>query len=86
MLSAANTIFYPIYKPNTSYVRIVKNGAETTEYSKNMLSSFDSSSTKFEYFAYKPYTNTGSYATANLLSNPDFDTDATLWTGSALAG
>lgn len=80
--ASANTI-YPNYKPNTSYVRTVKFGGKTEEYTKNTLSSWDASINKFEYFAYKAYTNTGSYATANLLTNPDFTTDASGWTVAA---
>jgi parallel beta-helix repeat protein len=81
----ANTI-YPNYKPNTSYVRTVKFGWETEEYTKNTLSSWDTNVNKFEYFAYRAYTNTGSPATANLLTNPDFDTDVTNWSVAAYSG
>ena len=85
MLSANGTKLFPLYKPNTSYVRSVKYGGETVEYPKNMLMSFDPTVTKFEYFAYKPYTTTGALA-SNLLSNSDFTTDASLWTPSADVG
>lgn len=76
----------PNYKPNTSYVRTVKFWGETMEYSKTELNSLDANITKFEYFGYKPYVNTWSYATANLITNGDFATDASNWTPSALSG
>jgi hypothetical protein len=76
----------PNYKPNTSYLRTVKFGGETAEYTKADLNSIDTNITKFEYFGYKPYVNTGTYATANLLTNGDFTTDASNWTPSALSG
>ena len=82
-LTANSNTIYPNYKPNTSYVRSVDFGGHTNEYTKNMLNQFDSNIVKFEYFAYKPYTNTGSYATANLLSNQNFDTDASGWSVDA---
>jgi hypothetical protein len=86
-LTTANSNYiYPLYKPNTSYIRSVNFGGQTREYTKSMLDQFDASISKFEYFAYKPYTNTGSFATANLLSNPNFDIDATQWTTSADLG
>lgn len=79
----ANNIL-PNYKPNTSYARSVKFWGETVEYSKAALNQLDSNITKFEYFGYKPYINTWSYATSNLLINGDFSVDATNWTLSAL--
>lgn len=85
-VSANGNYFYPNYKPNTSYVRAVNFGGLTTEYQKSNITDFDAGISKFEYFAYKPYTNTGSFATANLLSNPTFDTDASGWTVSADLG
>jgi parallel beta-helix repeat protein len=86
LLSASANNFYPLYKPNTSYVRLVKYGGETTEYDKTNLNTWDPSLTKFEYFAYKPYVNTGSYATANLLINGTFETDVSGWSTSAETG
>lgn len=86
LLSANGNAIYPNYKPNTSLVRKVKLGGDTVEYAKADLTSFDPTVTKFEYFGYSSYTSTGSYATANLLSNPDFDTDATGWTPASLSG
>jgi hypothetical protein len=55
----------------------------TKEHTKSTLTQWDPTIIKFEYFGYKSYTNTGSYATANLLSNPNFDTDVSLWSVSA---
>jgi Bacterial Ig domain len=81
----SNTIL-PNYKPNTSYLRTVKFWGETEEYTKADLDTLDTNISKFEYFGYKPYVNTGTYATANLLTNGDFTTDATNWTPTALSG
>ncbi len=86
LLTANGNAIYPNYKPNTSLVRTVKFGGESTEYTKADLSAFDPTVTKFEYFGYNPYTSTGTYATANLLNNPDFDTDAMGWTPGSVAG
>lgn len=85
-LTPSGNTLYPNYKPNTSYVRSVNFWEFTKEYTKNTLNQFDASVVKFEYFAYKPYTNTGSFATANLLTNPDFTTDPSGWSVSADTG
>ena len=82
-LTPSGNILYPNYKPNTSYVRSVNFGGFTKEYTKNTLNQFDAGVVKFEYFAYKSYTNTGSFATAELLTNPNFDSDATGWSVAA---
>ena len=65
-------------------MRSVKFGGEVVEYAtKSSLNTFDPSNTRFQAFGYRPYTATGSYATANLLSNPDFEIDVSGWTPSA---
>ncbi|GAB0174679.1 MAG: hypothetical protein HHAS10_05580 [Candidatus Altimarinota bacterium] len=81
----ANSIF-PNYKPNASYARTVKFGGEVVEYTKAALNQLDPNITKFEYFGYKPYVNTGTYATSNLITNGDFSVDASNWSVSALTG
>jgi hypothetical protein len=82
----ANTMI-PTYKPNIgSFVRAVNFGGATHEYSKTNLSAFDANISTFTAFAYAPYVNTGSFATANLLANPNFDSDAASWTASAELG
>lgn len=74
-----------MYKPDTSYVRSVKFGGETIEYGrKKDIPGFDPASNIFQTFGYMPYLSTGSYATANLLSNPTFETNVTGWTPSAM--
>ncbi len=76
--------FYPLYKPNNnSTFRSISYGGMTTDLTKNTLSSLDPDVSIFEYFAYKPYTNTGTYATSNLLSNPNFDADMSSWNVSS---
>lgn len=87
LISANGNNFITLYKPDAPYVRSVKFGGESVDYAtKVSLIMFDASSTTFQSFGYKPYTNTGSYATANLLSNPDFEVDVTGWTPSASGG
>jgi hypothetical protein len=80
-ITANANFLFPNYKPNIGvYARSINYGGLSREYTKSELNSFDASISKFEYFAYKPYTNTGSFATANLLSNPSFETDVLSWT------
>lgn len=87
LISANGNNFVTMYKPDTSYVRSVKFGGETVEYNKKKdLDTFDPANTKFQSFGYMPYVSTGSYATANLLTNPSFETDVTGWTTSAATG
>ncbi len=87
LITANGNNFVTLYRPDTSYVRSVKFGGETIEYAtKSSLNLFDATNTRFQSFGYKPYTNTGTYATANLLVNPSFETDVTGWTPSAAIG
>ena len=60
MLTPSSTQFYPLYKPNTSYIRSVKYGGNTVEYARKDLLTFDPTLQKIELYGYKPYTNTGS--------------------------
>ncbi len=78
-LNFSSTKLYPLFKPNTSFVREVKYGGETREYTKNGFSTLDPSVTKFEYFGYKPYTSTG-FASSNLIGNSNFSTNTSGWT------
>ncbi len=87
LVSANGNSFITLYKPDTSYVRSVKFGGSSVEYTtKSSLSFFDTTSTTFQSFGYMPYTNTGSYVTANLLTNPSFESNITGWTASAMTG
>lgn len=87
LISANGNNFVTMYKPDTSYVRSVKFGGETVEYTKKKdLDLFDVANTKFQSFGYMPYVSTGSHATANLLTNPSFETDVTGWTTSSATG
>ena len=84
LITANGNNFVTLYKPDTSYVRSIKFGWESVEYAtKSSIILFDPSATIFQSFGYKPYTNTGSYVTANLLTNPSFETDISGWTPSA---
>lgn len=87
LITANGNNFVTLYKPDTSYVRSVKFGGETVEYNKKSdLDLFDTTNNTFQSFGYAPYTNTGNYATANLLTNPDFEADVTGWTPYADVG
>jgi parallel beta-helix repeat protein len=87
LIAASGNNFVTLYKPDTSYVRSVKFGGETVEYNKKSdLDLFDATNTRFQSFGYAPYTSTGNYATANLLTNPDFEADVSGWTPYADVG
>ncbi len=87
LITANGNNFVTLYKPDSSYVRSVKFGGKTVEYAtKSSLNLFDGANTRFQSFGYKPYTNTGTYATVNLLTNPSFETDVSGWTASASGG
>lgn len=58
----------------------------TTEYAKADLDLFDPSISLFSYFGYRPYTSTGTFATANLLTNATFETDTSGWSVDADLG
>lgn len=84
-LTASNNYFYPLYKPNTSYIRDVKYGQDTVEYTKKQIDLFDATNTKFEFFGYRPYTSTGVDG-ANLLNNSDLTVNTIGWVENALSG
>ncbi len=87
LITANGNNFVTLYKPDSSYVRSVKFGGKTVEYTtKSSLNLFDAANTRFQSFGYKPYTNTGTYATANLLTNPSFEIDVSGWTASTSSG
>ena len=60
MLSPTDNKFFPLYKPNTSYIRAVKYGGETQEYGRKELLSFDPTMSRFDLFGYASYLSTGS--------------------------
>lgn len=86
LLSPTGNKFFPLYKPNTSYVRAVKYGGNTLEYGRRNLSDFDTTIDRFDLFGYRAYTNTGTPTGGELLGNGTFSTDASLWSSSALTG